>query len=79
MSVCHTPAATVFDLDDGDVPGTYLTDGEALYRVLGAGEPRGTFVAIEDCRSLEVFLVETRELRAWDLFSVCGQRHALAA
>lgn len=66
-------------IDDSDTPGTYVTDGEQLYRVLGTAEPRHGFVAIEDCRSLEVYLVEAAELLAWDLKAVCPRAAAAFA
>jgi hypothetical protein len=58
-------------LDNAAIPGTYLTDGEQLYRVLGPPEPRHGFVAVEDCRTLEIYLVQAVELLAWDLTAVC--------
>jgi hypothetical protein len=63
-------------IDNAAIPGTYLTDGEQLYRVLGPPEPRHGFVAVEDCRSLEIYLVQTAELLAFDLTAVCNRAAA---
>ena len=41
----------------------YLTDGTHLYRFLGWGLA-GDFAELEDCRSLELLVVPTCELRA---------------
>lgn len=53
--------------DDG-AAGRYMTDGLDLYRLLGPleapGVPEG-LIAIEDCHSLDVVLVETEELARW--------------
>ena len=63
--------------DDPDMPGTYLTDGEQLFRVLGSGQPRRGYVEVEDCTSLHVWLVHIRELTGWGMRAVCP--HAIAA
>ena len=65
--------------DDAQTPGTYVTDGEQLYRLLGAGEPRRGFVWIEDCMTLELTVVHSSELRGWDMTPVCQQAIAMAA
>ncbi len=46
-----------------DVPAdTYLTDGSRLYCVLdSAGAPQ-RMMALEDCLSLDVFLVDARKI-----------------
>jgi hypothetical protein len=53
--------------DDGSA-GRYATDGIDLYRLLGPlvapGSAEG-LVAIEDCHSLDVVLVEEGELASW--------------
>lgn len=63
----RTPAGAGHLHDDADAPGTYVTDGERLYRLLGIGEPPDGFVGLEDCASLDVVLVLGEELRGWDL------------
>jgi hypothetical protein len=53
--------------DDGGA-GRYVTDGLDLYRLLGPLEAPGItegVVAIEDCHSLDVVLVEESELASW--------------
>jgi hypothetical protein len=54
-------------LDDAETPGAYATDGERLLRLLGSGEPRYGWCAVEDCATLEVTLVHSRELLGWGL------------
>lgn len=56
----QSPMSTV--ADDPDAPGTYLTDGERLFRLLGDGETRHGYLAIEDCMTLDVVLVDGRDL-----------------
>ena len=75
----HHPPGTDVTLDDADTPGTYVTDGEQLYRLLGAGEPRRGFVWIENCATLEITVVHNSELRGWDMTPVCGHAIAMAA
>ena len=49
----------------------YLTDGVDLYRCLGGLLPGpGQFVALENCRSLEVILLPVKELHARRLRAV---------
>lgn len=55
--------------DDGGA-GSYVTDGLDLYRLLGPVEAPGVaegLVAIEDCHSLDVVLVEAGELARWQM------------
>ena len=55
--------------DDGGA-GQYVTDGLDLYRILGALEVPGItegLIAIEDCHSLDVVLVEEGELASWQM------------
>jgi hypothetical protein len=50
----------------------YLTDGVRLYRILGPiDDDNGYVIAIEDCRSLDVILVQADELH-------CGKFRAVA-
>jgi hypothetical protein len=63
--------------DDPELPGRYMTDGEHLFRLLGPGVVRNGYIEIEDCKTLEVWLVDSRELRAWSMSAVC--HHAMAA
>lgn len=73
------PAGISIELDDAQTPGTYVTDGEQLYRLMGAGEPRRGFVWIENCKTLEITVVHSSELRGWDMTPICPQAIALAA
>lgn len=75
----HYSAGTGVTLDDPDIPGTYITDGDELYRLLGAGEPRRGFIWIENCRTLEIAVVHSFELRGWDVTPVCSPAIAMAA
>lgn len=45
--------------------GHYLTDGANLYRVLGhpGGAADGPLVELEDCRSLEIVVLASPDLR----------------
>lgn len=55
--------------DEGGA-GRYATDGLDLYRILGALEAPGItegLIAIEDCHSLDVVLVEEAELASWQM------------
>jgi hypothetical protein len=63
--------------DDPDLPGRYLTDGEHLFRLLGADVVRNNYIEIEDCKTLEIWLVDSGELRSWGMWAVC--RSALLA
>ena len=65
--------------DDPDVPGLYVTDGERLYRLIGADEPRNYYIGVEDCGTLEIFHVDGQELRGWGLTPVCPRAMAMAA
>jgi hypothetical protein len=65
--------------DDPDMPGRYVTDGERLFRLLGPAAVRNNFIEIEDCKSLEVWLVDARELRSWGMSLVCNYALAVAA
>ena len=50
----------------------YLTNGVSLYRILGpVDDDHGCVIAIEDCRSLDVILVQADELH-------CGNFRAVA-
>lgn len=52
-------------------PGTYLTDGHGLYRLLGAVTVgAGWIVGVENCRSLDVVFVSADDLRDRRLRSV---------
>ena len=56
--------------DGGGGAGSYMTDGLDLYRLLGPLEAAGIpedLVAIEDCHSLDVVVVEAGELARWQL------------
>lgn len=64
--------------DDPDAPGQYMTDGERLFRLLGDGEPRHGYLAIEDCLTLDVVLVDSRDLRGCVLLPVTGAEPAIA-
>ena len=66
------------NIDDPEAPGTYVTDGEHLYRLVGAREPRHGYVGMEDCSSLEIVFVDDRELRGWELTPVCQRAMAIA-
>ena len=73
------PTLSLAVYDDPDLPGRYLTDGEHLFRVLGPGVVRKSYIEIEDCRTLEVWLVDSRELRLWGMSAVCHSAMAAAA
>ncbi len=63
---------------DGGGAGSYMTDGLDLYRLLGPLEAAGIpedLVAIEDCHSLDVVLVEAAELARWQLRQVTADTH----
>jgi hypothetical protein len=59
--------------DDGR-PGSYLTDGTRLFRLLGRfpGGDRG-LAGLEDCRSLELVLLPAEELRQLSLRPVVAR------
>lgn len=74
----QTPVVSVA-LDDPGGPGTYMTDGARLLRLVGVCDSRGGYVAIEDCASLDGSPVTRREPHAWDLTPVCRRAVAVAA
>ncbi len=63
----HPPVDSGHLHDDPELPGTYVTDGERLFRLVGSDEPRRGFVGLEDCATLDIVLVLGEELRGWDL------------
>ena len=65
--------------DDPDMPGRYMTDGDQLFRILGPAAVRNSYIELEDCRTLEVWLVDARDLRSWGLSIVCNHAVAVAA
>ena len=78
-SATRHPAAESLPFDDPSTPSKYVTDGVQLYRLIGSGEPRRGFVWIENCTTLEITVVHSSELRAWDMRPVCPRPVAMAA
>ena len=51
----------------------YLTDGVSLYRILGpVDDDNGCVIAIEDCRSLDVILVQADQLHSGSFRAVAA-------
>lgn len=80
MSIATQPPPIDFaEIDDPDLPGRYMTDGNHLFRLMGPGQVRNGYIEIEDCGTLEVWLVDSRELRSWGLSAVCRHDMPIAA
>jgi hypothetical protein len=62
------------------LPGSYLTDGRALFRVAGrlALSRRDALISLEDCRTLEIQVCITDELHLMGLTLVPAPREAEA-
>lgn len=73
------PTLGAAEYDDPDLPGRYLTDGTSLFRLLGPGQAHNGYVEIEDCKTLEVWIVDSYELRSWSVSAVCRDELAAAA
>lgn len=52
------------DLSDPLGPGAYLTDGNALFSVVGELPHEPSLRLIEDCRTLEILMVHVDDLQA---------------
>jgi hypothetical protein len=51
-------------------PGVYLTDGSALFSVLGELPDEPSLCLLEDCRTLEVLVVHVDHLRGAEVREV---------
>lgn len=51
-------------------PGTYLTDGSALFSVLGELPDEPSLRLLEDCRTLDILVVHVEDLQGSDVREV---------
>ena len=67
----HRPAAPLAEVDRFG-SGAYLTDGHSLFRVLRGLPQEPTLRLLEDCRTLDLELVEIEELQAAGVKRIFG-------